>query len=170
MKSKKDIIIGAVISLALLGGLIWVAGSSAKRSTTSKSPQVPSALRPLVADAPFYDFGKISMAAGTVRRGFAVKNTSAAPIIAAKLYTSCMCTTATLRAGDNTYGPYGMPGHGFTPRINAAIAPGETAQISVAFDPAAHGPAGVGAIQRTVTLETDSGGALELRFSALVTP
>lgn len=58
----------------------------------------------------------------------------------------------------------------FFPSINQTINPGEEASVEVVFDPAAHGPAGVGQIQRTVTIENNTGKPLELGFSAVVTP
>ncbi|MEK7525509.1 MAG: DUF1573 domain-containing protein [Patescibacteria group bacterium] len=117
-----------------------------------------------------YDFGTISMKAGKVSHVFSVKNVGADPVTIAKMYTSCMCTTALLRVGEKQIGPYGMPGHGAIPRIDQAVNPGEEASVEVVFDPAAHGPAGVGKIQRVVTLEQNGAKPLEFNFSALVTP
>lgn len=81
-----------------------------------------------------------------------------------------MCTVATLGIRGERFGPYGMPGHGFIPKIGQTINPNEEAIVEVVFDPAAHGPAGVGRIQRIITIENDSGQPLELQFTALVTP
>jgi len=63
-----------------------------------------------------------------------------------------------------------MPGHIAVPRINKSLNPGEEAIVEVVFDPTAHGPAGVGTIQRVVTIENNAGEPLELQFSAVVTP
>ena len=63
-----------------------------------------------------------------------------------------------------------MGGHGFIPSINETINPGEEASVEVVFDPKAHGPAGVGKIQRVVTIDNNAGSPMELSFSALVTP
>ena len=49
------------------------------------------------------------------------------------------------------------------------MAVGEEATITVVFDPNAHGPAGVGLIQRTVTIEND-GKPIEFSFKVIVTP
>jgi hypothetical protein len=81
-----------------------------------------------------------------------------------------MCTTATLVTPSGRRGPFGMPGHTPIPSIRERLAPGEMAQVEVVFDPAAHGPAGVGRIDRTVTLQNDAGAPLELAFTAMVTP
>ena len=42
--------------------------------------------------------------------------------------------------------------------------------VEVVFDPTAHGPAGVGKIERVVTLENNSSSDLNIMFSAFVTP
>lgn len=124
----------------------------------------------LIAKETQYDFGRISMAAGKVAKEFKIKNTGSGAVTATRLTTSCMCTTAELAYQGRSVGPFGMPGHGFVPGIKTVIAPGDEAIIKVVFDPAAHGPAGVGAIRREVYLEQEGGSRLTLSFSAFVTP
>lgn len=126
--------------------------------------------RALASVSPFHNFGNISMAAGKVSKVYWIKNISGDPLTITKLYTSCMCTDATLITKAGKKGPFGMPGHGPTPRIEERLAPGETAQVQVVFDPAAHGPAGIGQTDRVTTIENGGGMPLELRFSAMVTP
>ncbi len=65
-------------------------------------------------------------------------------------------------------GPYGMPGHGFK-RLSAVIKPGEIITVRVMFDPTAHGPAGIGKIERAATLSS-SRGPITMQFRAEVTP
>ena len=127
-------------------------------------------VRALASVSPFHNFGNISMAAGKVSKVYWIKNISGDPLTISKLYTSCMCTDATLITKAGKKGPFGMPGHGPTPRIEERLAPGETAQVEVVFDPAAHGPAGIGRTDRVTTIENGGGLPLELRFSAMVTP
>lgn len=134
------------------------------------APGQPGDARALASVSPFFNFGKISMAAGKVSHRYWIKNISGTPLTITKLFTSCMCTDATLITQDGKKGPFGMPGHGPTPRLDERLAPGATAQVDVVFDPAAHGPAGIGQTDRVVTIENDGGLPLELRFSALVTP
>lgn len=124
----------------------------------------------LASVSPFFDFGKISMAAGSVSHSYGIRNAGAAAFSITSISTSCMCTVATLITQAGKKGPFGMTGHGFTPRLAELLAPGETAQVEVVFDPAAHGPAGIGRTERIVTIGNDGGLPLELRFSALVTP
>jgi hypothetical protein len=110
------------------------------------------------------------MRSGDVAHNYWIRNTGAAPITVRRMYTSCMCTTAALVKGGRKFDRYGMPGHGYLSPLNQAIAPNEAAMIEVVFDPAAHGPAGIGRIERTVTIETDREAPLELAFVAYVTP
>ena len=63
-----------------------------------------------------------------------------------------------------------MPGHGgAVPKINQVVAPDGSASIEVEFDPNAHGPAGIGLMERVVFLET-SAGMREFNIKAMVTP
>ena len=128
--------------------------------------------RTLVASEPFFDFGVIAMSAGNVFYTFNIKNTGTTPLVIDKVYTSCMCTLATLVTESGSEGPFGMPGHAGIPRITQTLAPGEEAHVDIVFDPAAHGPQGVGKVRRIVYLETGTGAdnALQLSFEATVTP
>ncbi len=158
----------AVLVLGLAG--IWLLSSSNSTAKPSESARSYSngVLSAEVAD---YDFGKISMAAGKVTHEYAVKNMGTDPVRISKMFTSCMCTVASITTKNGTWGPFGMQGHGYIPSINVDIAPGEEAVVSATFDPAAHGPAGVGKIERVVVLEQEGGRKpLELNFSAMVTP
>jgi len=110
------------------------------------------------------------MATGKVNHAFKIRNAGIEPVVIGKMYTSCMCTTASLTIDGKQFGPYGMPGHGFVPKIGQTINPNEEATVEVVFDPAAHGPAGVGRIQRAITIEHNAGQPVELLFDAIVTP
>jgi hypothetical protein len=128
-----------------------------------------AAASPLVASEPFFDFGNISMAAGKVSRRHTIRNTAASPVTITRVYTSCMCTDATLITPSGRKGPFGMPGHGPLPSISESVPPGGTVLVDVVFDPAAHGPAGIGLTERIVTIRTGAS-QLDLRFRANVRP
>ena len=64
-----------------------------------------------------------------------------------------------------------MPGHGgVVPKANALVKAGELLDIEVVFDPNAHGPAGVGRIDRFINLTDENGGELQFEIKALVKP
>jgi len=164
-KSKPWLLASGSAVVVLFGAMLWLARPDAQSATAFSSG---SSL--IAVGTAHYDFGKISMAAGKVTHQFSIKNTSTEAITINKMYTSCMCTKALLVLAGRQFGPYGMPGHGFIPTINQVINPDEEATVEVVFDPAAHGPAGIGKISRTVSIENNAGRPLELRFTALVTP
>lgn len=158
-----NITLGLAAGALVLGGIVLLAGRSSDSDSGSLANSNYFDLEPA------FDFGTISMAAGKVNHSFRVKNSGADAAVINKIYTSCMCTSASLIVGDLKLGPFGMAGHAFIPKINRALAPGEEASLEVVFDPAAHGPAGVGTIQRVVYLET-SAGRQTLEITANVTP
>lgn len=168
MTQQRLIIIGSAVFLVLFGALVWFSRPEARRQPANVGSAGSGAL---AAEEMSFDFGEVSMARGKVRRTFMVKNESAVPVAVEKVYTSCMCTEAKFtRAGGKSRGPFGMPGHGFIPKINETLAPGEEAQVEAIFDPAAHGPAGVGPVERLIYIESSNAPTLELTISAVVTP
>lgn len=170
MNNTKQLLVGTAVLVGALVLFAWLGMPTG--SPEKESAQVTRGLEniELSADETVYDFGTISMAAGKAVHTFKIQNLSALPISIEKIYTSCMCTTATLDAEGEKFGPYGMPGHGFIPKINKTLSPGAEALVEVVFDPAAHGPAGVGRIQRSIVIENNGSEPLELGFTAVVTP
>ena len=171
-------ILSILIVIVVLGGLVYLARPTGEKQEIQgmedmqmNEEQAGSAQGSLIAlDHDNFDFGEVSMANGKVNHMFKIKNTGNEAITIEKMYTSCMCTTAELMMRGSTWGPYGMPGHMSIPKIGEVLNPGEEAEIETIFDPAAHGPAGIGRIERQVTVENSSGASLELKFVAVVTP
>ena len=161
-------ILSIVAVVLVFGALVWFAQPDDRDTVASVSATYNNSLA--VEEGSTYDFGTISMAAGTVSHLFKLKNRDTEPVTIHKIYTSCMCTTAALSVGGKQFGPYGMPGHSAIPRVDQALGPNEEATVEVVFDPAAHGPAGVGRIARSITIEQSAGRPIELTFSAVVTP
>lgn len=172
-------IISLVVIIIGLGGLVW----------WSKNTEIKTELTPganlshpakvggmmqstmMQADGNFYDFGTISMKNGNVSKMFKVTNKSNSDITLPKLTTSCMCTNAYFIGPDGTRkGPFGMVGMGMVPKLNATLKAGESGQVEVVYDPNAHGPAGVGMIDRFIDLEDMDGNMMQFEIKANVTP
>lgn len=170
MKNTTQTLLGwTAVLVGILALLAWAGMPGSQKNESAKIAQGLEAVS-LSADEAAYDFGTISMAAGEVRHKFGIRNLSALPVNIEKMYTSCMCTIASLIADGESFGPYGMLGHGFIPKINKTIDSGAEAMVEVVFDPAAHGPSGVGRIERKITIENNGGQPLEIGFTAVVTP
>lgn len=177
MKNNKNTIITLIVIFVGFFSLILFSKiySSEKPIVDIKKEEDKNGLlgkssKNLAVENSFYDFGSIKMKDGKVKHEFKIKNQSSNSAEIESIYTSCMCTSATLISGDKRSGPFGMPGHGFVPKVNEIINAGTEAIIEVEFDPAAHGPSGVGRIERVVFVEEDNGSKIELRFAATVTP
>ena len=117
----------------------------------------------LTAEEAAFDFGAVPMYGGNVKHNFTLKNNGSGPVKISKIYTSCMCTEATLISGQSKKGPFGMPGHnGLATFVNQEIKAGESATMEVEVDPAAHGPQGVGPAKKVVYIETDDSQKIQL--------
>ena len=169
-KNQLVVLIVFVVAVVLVILLANRTGSSRSESNPNTLIDSVNGAGALVAAEPFYDLGTISMSAGKVSRMFKITNTGTGQVFVKKIYTSCMCTTATLTTKEGKAGPFGMPGHEAIPTISQTVAPNEEASIEAIFDPAAHGPAGVGRVRRSIYIEIDSQKEpLELIFEANVT-
>ncbi len=158
----------AVVSISIVGlaGLLWFGNSTPKNIVPEGN-----AAGVLVAAEKFYDFGTISMKNGNVTKDFTVNNPTDKDVFVSTLVTSCMCTSAFIVAPDGrSKGPFKMPGMGYVPPANETIKAGESRIIRVVYDPNAHGPAGVGPIDRFATLTDASDGTFQFEIKALVTP
>lgn len=162
---KKTIIITLLIVAGLVG-LIWWG------SKNQKSPVTNTGIKSALTSSEYvYDFGSISMKDGDVTKEFTVTNGTDKDIVFQTLTTSCMCTKAYFVLPDGkTKGPFGMPGMGYVPPLDETIKAGENRIIRVVYDPNAHGPAGVGFIDRFVTLVDENGNELQIEIKATVTP
>ncbi|MBI5733442.1 MAG: DUF1573 domain-containing protein [Candidatus Kerfeldbacteria bacterium] len=160
------IIVGLVTFMVLVVGILIALSPPSAQSQNSKVSNSA-----LTAPEMVYNFGTVSMAQGQVTKIFKTNNSTSSAITISKLYTSCMCTVATLVNKGRRVGPFGMEGHGGPiPTINEELLAGETAEIEVMFDPTAHGPAGVGSITRNILIETTDGKKLVFEIKAQVTP
>ncbi len=166
-------------ALILVVGLLAAAGcvreadtsqtaqTSRPRSLLEKEQQ--QARSPFASDRERHDFGDIAIDGGDVETVFRVSNTAHDEVELVAVYTSCGCTSAVLEFDDgSTAGPFGMPGHGDLPEIERLVVPGESFDVRVSFDPAAHGPQGLGNIMRAVKLHARDGGTTELTITAHV--
>jgi hypothetical protein len=157
-----------------LGIALWIAQPEDRTTNNSTAghnmPTGAISKNQLSSDIVNYDFGTISMKDGKVSKLVTSINNNPETISIQKLYTSCMCTEAFMVKNGQEIGPFGMPGHGALKAINENVKPSETLQIKVVFDPNAHGPSGVGIIERDVAAEDESGKILNFHFKANVIP
>lgn len=147
-----------ITAIALLGGVFLVSknnsGEVASESTMSENAKS-------VVEETSYDWGEIGINDGNVEKIFKIKNDGTDTLKLSNVVTSCMCTTAQLSLGDKTSPTFGM--HSKSSYV-LDVPSGETAELKVIFDPAFHGPSGVGPINRQIKVETNDQSSPELNF------
>lgn len=163
----KNLIIVISITVLAAGLLFWGKSTPAQKPSAVDTGSTPATFSEQI---PSFDFGSISMRKGDVTHEFALTNTTGSDLTINQAETSCMCTNAILILPDGKeLGPFGMQGHGFASPVNAIVRSGETLRVRAIFDPAAHGPSGIGKIERAVMLSTTNGQVV-MQFQATVTP
>jgi hypothetical protein len=108
------------------------------------------------------DWGEIKMNDGNKTAEFSVKNAGEGDLSLSNVVTSCMCTTAKLTLDGEESPEFGM--HGESSYVMKVPA-GKEAKLTVVFDPAFHGPSGVGPITRQIKISTNDAAAPQLNFT-----
>jgi len=173
MNRETKFIIGVTLGtiILLVGGIFLLSKSSTgyTGSVTGADRFVSDVeAQGLEANPVSIDIGKVGYGDGVVSKEYEVRNTTSATMKLRKIVTSCMCTKARVKIGDKATKFYAMEMNGDkNPIIDYDLPAGATAKIEFQFDPAAHGPAGIGLIDRVITLYFD-GGFKEFKFNGEV--
>lgn len=162
---NKTTIASIAIVVGIIGLIFW-----GRSGESVEIPMDQGSATSLSASEVLFDFGTISMKKGEAIHIFKVTNSTEKDIFIKKVSTSCMCTKAYVKNENKEKGPFGMEGMGFLAPSNELIKAGESRDIRVVYDPNAHGPAGVGFIDRMVYLTDESNGTFQLEIKAVVTP
>lgn len=165
---KKFLALIIVLSVGIIGIAVLVSNSTSTSNTkaiVSKTTGVK-----IVFDHSSKKVGNIPYSGGNLIHVFPIKNSGTKDLKIANITTSCMCTKAYLKQGENKSEGFGMKGMSASSSWKGIIKPGETAQIIADFDPAYHGPQGVGSVSRTVSFETNdpNNPYVELSFEGVV--
>ena len=161
MSTEKKIIILSTLAtiLILIGGVFWLGSSSAPEI---KGSQYAKAM----ASVTNGDYGRIPMNNGNVTKEFTIKNTGTDFLKLFNIKTSCHCTKAYVSIENNQSPSFGMDTYS---SWVGEVLPGKEAKLNVVFDPAYHGPAGVGPISRYVSVETNDQSNSKLTFTVVGT-
>lgn len=145
----------AITAVIIIGGAFLATKSEGQEQVLS-SEQVE-----VSTGVTSHDWGEIGIDNGVVSANFEIKNEGSDNLRLSNIETSCMCTTAQLILGDAKSPLFGMHSKS---AYYLEVPPGETANLSVVFDPAFHGPSGVGPITRQVKVLTNDSDEPELNF------
>lgn len=156
-KGVDSFIVGIiVITVLILGGAVYFGSRMGATTQVTADSQVS-----ITVAENKHDWGTIDLNGGLATKSFEIKNTSDSTLKLYDVKTSCMCTTAQLKTTGQTSKKFAM--HEKNSSI-FEVKPGETVELVVEFDPAFHGPSGVGPISRTVTMNTNDASNPSLSF------
>lgn len=159
MNDKKIIIGFVILTLLILGGGIYVLATS----TPAAPAQVISSQNAKVqVDQKNFDWGNIPYSGGNATKTFTIKNAGTDILKLTGVKTSCTCTKAQVSI-DGKVSPY-FSMHSTSGWVGE-VSPGKEAQLLVIFDPAFHGPTGVGPIERLISMETNDSQNPKIEFS-----
>lgn len=165
MKTTSILVLAATTMLGFVASQKDAVGQQSQ-SPLSASPR-PAAV--LTAQPTGFAFGRVQISGGYVTTRFVVTNVSDRPVRLQRVYTSCNCTTASLEFSDGgAGGPFGMPGHELPTEYDRVVQPGESFGVQVYFNPAAHGPKGIGSVTRSIVVEPANDPPLEFVVTATV--
>ncbi len=171
MSKKTNNLIPIIIGIFFIIGVVVLWGTWGDDNGQANESQYSASILSVVSDDRF-DWGEVSMKDGDVSHEFELKNEGTESLRIEKVFTSCMCTVASIiDDSGKKRGEFGMPGHGGSSKTNIEIGAGESVTVNAVFDPAAHGPAAVGLAQRSIYIETNSSTLpkVELSLQAMVT-
>lgn len=158
MTERKIIALTVFLTILILfGGVFFV-------SSTTSTPQITATqnVQADVIDPTSFDWGKIPMNDGNVSKKFTIKNTGKEPLKLFNIKTSCHCTQAKAIINGIESQNFGMSGYS---SWVGEVKPGKDAQLVAIFDPAYHGPQGVGPVTRFVSVETNDKGNPKITFT-----
>lgn len=168
MLDKKIAVIFAVLTLFVVAGGVFLVSKNSSPATlgTSQGTSQSNEAK-LFVNEKTHNWGRIEYGGGNVEKTFTIKNTGSSVLKLYNIKTSCMCTTAKLTINGIDSPSFAM--HESSSWVGE-VASNKEAVLTVVFDPAFHGPTGVGQVTRQVLVKTNdkANPSLEFNLTGLV--
>lgn len=156
MKQKSILIILGLITFTVLGLGVWLlsrpVGVEVEKSDQAKAEVMETN----------HDWGEIKINGGNAEKVFLIKNAGTGPLRLSGVSTSCMCTTAQVIIDGKGSPFFGM--HQKSSWVGEVPA-GKEAELKIVFDPAFHGPSGIGQMTRQIEVDTNDKNSPKLEFT-----
>lgn len=158
--NEKKVFLGTIgiTVLLLIGGVTFLTKTDSSASKISASANVKVSL----VDPVNFDWGTIPMDKGDATKAFIIKNTGTDILKLSNVRTSCHCTKAYVTINGTDSPSFGMDS---LSSWVGEVTPGGQAKLTAIFDPAFHGPSGIGPVNRFVSVETNDSSHPKLTFS-----
>ena len=145
--SKRAILIGGAVTIAVLLLATFLISDLGTKGKPAGE---------IVLEPGKYDLGDVPYGGGIVQRDFILKNQGEVKLEINSVETTCGCTEARLIYEGDSSAKFGM--HPNNETWSKTISPGEKATLRVFYDPAAHGPEGIGPFRRAIWIESSDPG------------
>lgn len=159
MKLNKLIITISVLTLSIIGLGVWLLVKPAPGSQLGITDSSGGKAEVPVAS---FDWGTIDYGGGDAVAELSINNPGSGTLSLSEVSTSCMCTTAQIIISGQKSPFFGM--HQKSSWIGQIPAGGQ-AKLKVVFDPAFHGPSGVGPVTRQIVMKTNDPDHPKLEFN-----
>lgn len=156
MDKKLIVIVLAATIVLMAGGVLVINLTNTPQITASQNAKA------YVSDPTSHDLGKVDYAGGVVKKSFTIKNTGNDALKVYNIKTSCHCTKAYVTIGGQDSPNFGMDS---VSSWMGEVGNGKEAKITVVYDPAFHGPAGIGPFTRFASVETNDKSNPKLIFT-----
>ena len=157
---KENKIIIALVGLSSI--LILVLGILLVNKSTPPVLETSGSAKVAVLGEKTHNWGQIDIKGGNVEKVFQIKNTGESDLEVTNFKTSCMCTETQISISEKKSPIFGMHTRS---GWKGVIKPGETADVSVVFDPMFHGPQATGPITRLVSFNTNDADNRTVEFN-----
>lgn len=153
MNAQVKVLIAIIIFSILLvvGAVVLLSGSQS--GGKAQIEKVAGAKMEMTENT--FDWGEIDYGGGLIIHSFKIKNSGEKDLEIGNVATSCMCTEAYFKGPAGISPKFGMKGMSRPSSYKVVLKPGEEGELVVEFDPAYHGPTGVGKMERLVSFETN---------------
>ncbi|MDO8551272.1 MAG: DUF1573 domain-containing protein [bacterium] len=112
-----------------------------------------------------YEFGTVKLTSGIVEHKYPVTNAGQKDLKIANLASSCACTKVYFKSSAGESPKASMKGMTKPSSWVGVLKPGGQGELVMDFDPAFHGPGGVGKISRSLSFETNDPAHTYIEFS-----
>ncbi|OGH21552.1 MAG: hypothetical protein A2958_02375 [Candidatus Levybacteria bacterium RIFCSPLOWO2_01_FULL_38_13] len=161
MGDKKIVVFIIFLTAVILFGGVFVLSDSTNTSqvtsSTNAKAQIPQKE---------HNFGNIPYSGGNVEKAFIIKNVGSDTLKLSNVRTSCHCTKARISVDGEESPSFGMDG---ISSWVGEVGKSRQAKLIVTFDPAFHGPQGIGPVNRFVSVDTNDKNNSQLTFTVLGT-
>ena len=146
--SNNRLTVGILVGMvALIVGGLYLAARLSTPTGVKMSQKVSASVTETTKER-----GDVGINEGLLITDFLISNTGSDPLALYDVTTSCMCTVAQVEMGSVISPEFRM---GERSSYVANVPPGEAATIKLIFDPAFHGPNGLGSVTRQAMMRTN---------------